>query len=106
MLYELFGLPAENREIPDLGTFNAFRDTKISFSSFDTKNCHLVDASAKLGLTNSSAQKFSRTPSAVHRVRLGHENGGNHIRTKSNRYVFRGRPKRHALSHIVSPTIF
>ena len=35
MLYELFVIP-NNHKIPDLGTFNAFRDTKTSFSSFDT----------------------------------------------------------------------
>ena len=35
MLYELFVIP-ENHRIPDLGTFNVFRDTKTSFSSFAT----------------------------------------------------------------------
>ena len=35
MLYELFVIP-ENRKTPDLGTFNAFRDTETSFSSSDT----------------------------------------------------------------------
>ena len=33
MLYELFVIP-ENRKTPDLGTFNAFRDTKTSSSIF------------------------------------------------------------------------
>ena len=35
MLYELFVLP-ENHRTPDLGTFNAFRVTKTSFSNFAT----------------------------------------------------------------------
>ena len=35
MLYELFVVP-DGRIFPDLGTLNAFRDTKTSFSSFAT----------------------------------------------------------------------